>query len=701
MSSERRDTLLCALALAVLVLAVFAPSLSAALVNWDDEPGIARNHAFRGLDGAALRWMFTTHTLGHFQPLSWLSLSIDHALWGLARGLDAPQAGRWHATSVALHLAVTLAFLGLARDVLALALPRAGARARLVAAGVAAALFAVHPLRAESVAWLTERRDVLSGLFLVLAVRAALRAVRSEPAPGVARTGTALAALAAAAIAAALALAALDLAAEPGLALREHGAALLAAAALAWVASAALGARATGLRARGAFAAACALALLSLCAKAWGIVLPALLLVLDLTLLGRIETPARARRGARVLALVGEKAPFVALGIVFARLAGWAQASEPGTMAGLGSHTLLERLTQAAYGLVWYPWKTLAPSGLVAFVELPAQVRASEPRFALALALVAAAVLALALLRDRARPALAAALAYAVLVSPVLGLAQSGAQLVADRYSYLAGLPLVLLVCGGGLALALRRPGSARALVAIAVLAIFALAFAGQRQVRVWRDSRTLWSHALAVDPRNGFAAAKLAQALVLEGQPDAAELERAEQLLRDAPRPADPVWHASVAQTQLALARARPAERAARLAQALAAAGRVLELQAGRVEPESRLVLGTVLLESNRAAEAVPQFEAFVAARPAESVGWTNLGAALAAESRFGEAVAALERALALEPDYAKAWQFLAQARERTGDRAGAVAAWRRVLALWPQSAQARAHLAALGAPP
>lgn len=697
MSTARRDTLLAALALALLVVAVFAPTFAAGMVNWDDEPGIARNGAFRGLDAGALGWMFTTPTLGHYQPLSWLSLALDHALWGLSHGLDAPEIGRWHATSVALHLATALAFLGLARDVLALALPRAGERARLLAAWLAAALFAVHPLRAESVAWLTERRDVLSGLFFVLALRAGLRAARCEASPARASTGAALGALGLAAAAAGTALAALDLHGSDGLAFAPWGGALLALALAAWIASALLGARATGVAARGAYAAMCALALVSLLAKAWGMVLPAVLVVLDVFLLARL---GRERRGARALALVAEKAPLWALSLVFARLAAWAQGAQPGTMSDLGSHTLAERALQAAHGLVWYPLKTLAPTDLVAFVELPGEVRAGDARFALALVALAVVALALFALRRRAPALVAAALAYAVIVSPVLGLAQSGAQLVADRYSYLSGLPLVLAAGGAALALALRRPAWSRGVALAGVVAVGALAFAGRAQARTWHDSRTLWSHALAHDPSNTFAAAKLAQALLLEGDPEVADLARALALLEAAPRAVDPVWHATVAQAQLALARARPGERAERLAGARAAAERALALPSSASAVEARLVLGTVLLESGRAPEAAAEFEAFTVARPAEAVGWTNLGAARAAAGRYGEAVAALERATALDRDYAKAWQFLAQARERTGDRAGAAAAWREVQRLWPDSAQAAARLRALGGP-
>jgi hypothetical protein len=164
-------------ALVVLVTIVaFLPALGAGFVNWDDPENFLRNPAYRGLDGTHLRWMLSTFHMGVYIPLTWLTLAADHALWGMdPRG--------YHATSVLFHAGVALAFYFLSLRLLRLGVgPQArGGDLRLGAAAVAL-LFAVHPLRAESVAWVTERRDLVSGLLAVLCVIAYLRSAEREPA---------------------------------------------------------------------------------------------------------------------------------------------------------------------------------------------------------------------------------------------------------------------------------------------------------------------------------------------------------------------------------------------------------------------------------------------------------------------------------------------------------------------------------------
>src|SRR5580765_7586050 len=132
-------------ALVVLVFAAFAPALSGEFLQWDDEDNIALNHDFRGLDAAHLEWMFTTDRMGPYQPLAWVSLGIDHALYGLGGPEVYPEALDYHRTSVAIHALAAVAFFFLAKRLL---------RAPF-AAFVAAAFFAIHPLRVESVAWVT------------------------------------------------------------------------------------------------------------------------------------------------------------------------------------------------------------------------------------------------------------------------------------------------------------------------------------------------------------------------------------------------------------------------------------------------------------------------------------------------------------------------------------------------------------------
>lgn len=145
-----------AAAAAVLAAAALAPALRNGFVNWDDRAAILDNPALRGLTWEHLRWMATAFHLGHWQPLSWLSLAADFALWG-------PRPLGVHLTALLLHaLNAALACLLAARLLRAAGLTEGRAAS---AAFWTAALFAVHPLRVESVAWATERRDVLSGAF--------------------------------------------------------------------------------------------------------------------------------------------------------------------------------------------------------------------------------------------------------------------------------------------------------------------------------------------------------------------------------------------------------------------------------------------------------------------------------------------------------------------------------------------------------
>jgi protein O-mannosyl-transferase len=161
-ATERRWRAGVALVLAVVTLAVFMPALDAEFVDWDDHVNLVQNTAYRGISWAHLRWMATTTLMGHYIPLTWLSFGVDYVVWGMdPRG--------YHFTNVVLHMGSVLTFFAVALRLLHRAMAL-GAGARLLGAATAALFFAVHPLRAESVAWVTERRDVLSGLFFLLTI---------------------------------------------------------------------------------------------------------------------------------------------------------------------------------------------------------------------------------------------------------------------------------------------------------------------------------------------------------------------------------------------------------------------------------------------------------------------------------------------------------------------------------------------------
>src|SRR5437899_1623858 len=156
-------------AVVLAVVAVFAIGLRNEFVQWDDQANLAQNPYFRGLGPAQLAWMFTTTLMGHYIPVTWLTFGLDYVMWGM-------QPAGYHFTNLVLHAANAVLVYWITRRLLAVARPGASPTALRAGAAVAALFFAVHPLRAESVAWATERRDVLSGLLFLTSVLTYLRA---------------------------------------------------------------------------------------------------------------------------------------------------------------------------------------------------------------------------------------------------------------------------------------------------------------------------------------------------------------------------------------------------------------------------------------------------------------------------------------------------------------------------------------------
>jgi protein O-mannosyl-transferase len=157
--------LVIALLLAVVSAVPFVPSLDGEFLNWDDDYNFVRNEDFRGLGWPQIRWMFTTTLMGHYIPLTWLSLGLNYMLGGMS-------PWGYHLGNILLHSANTALFYVVARRLIALSMPETPTAALTLGAAFAALSFSVHPLRVESVAWITERRDVLSTFFFLIAVLA-------------------------------------------------------------------------------------------------------------------------------------------------------------------------------------------------------------------------------------------------------------------------------------------------------------------------------------------------------------------------------------------------------------------------------------------------------------------------------------------------------------------------------------------------
>jgi len=158
--------------IALVTFVPFLPTLDNQFVNWDDDDNLVDNPHYRGLGWTYLRWMWTTSHLGHYAPLTWMTFGLDYLVWGL-------KPVGYHLSNLLLHAANAAVFYLVARRILGSALPGPRERGNVglaLSAAFAALLFAIHPLRVESVAWATERRDVLSGLFYLLTLLAYLRA---------------------------------------------------------------------------------------------------------------------------------------------------------------------------------------------------------------------------------------------------------------------------------------------------------------------------------------------------------------------------------------------------------------------------------------------------------------------------------------------------------------------------------------------
>ncbi len=179
-------TIAIALALAVVTTVAYLPARRASFLNWDDDVMVTNNQEVRTFSWESVRWAFTTSRFGNPMPLTWLSHMLDYRLYGMdARG--------HHATSVALHVANTvLVFF------VFLALTGACWRSAVVAA-----LFGLHPLHVEPVAWIAERKEVLSAFFFLLTLAAYARWTRGSgrgrgnPAASIGRSASGLAVVAA------------------------------------------------------------------------------------------------------------------------------------------------------------------------------------------------------------------------------------------------------------------------------------------------------------------------------------------------------------------------------------------------------------------------------------------------------------------------------------------------------------------------
>jgi hypothetical protein len=163
----------------LIAIAAFIPALDNGYVDWDDRRNFVANPHFGGLGGAQVKWAWSTFWLGVYQPMAWLLLEVQYAFWGL-------DPHGYHLTSLLLHATNTVVLYVLTMTLLARCRPDSFLKSPgtcSLGAGLATALYAVHPLRVEAVAWASCQPYLPCTLFSMLAVLAYLRAFGMDSSP--------------------------------------------------------------------------------------------------------------------------------------------------------------------------------------------------------------------------------------------------------------------------------------------------------------------------------------------------------------------------------------------------------------------------------------------------------------------------------------------------------------------------------------
>jgi protein O-mannosyl-transferase len=581
-----------ALLLMVATVALYWPVTGYDFINIDDPEYVGLNpHVVGGLTWASVGWAFTTQWAGLWHPLTWISHMLDCECFGLHPG--------WHhLTSLLLHAANTALLFVVLRTM-------TGALWR---SAVVAALFALHPLHVESVAWVAERKDVLSTTFALVtllayhryttSLRRNVEASRQAPVVPGTNAGTE----------------------DP-----VHVSRFSSGPLLFYLLS--------------LFLFAC-----GLMSKPMTVTLPLVLLLLDYWPLNRM---GNAGAGAEphvprwtLLRLLVEKLPFVVLAFLTCLIT----LQSGGRFGALPSTTavpIAARLANATLCYAGYLAQACWPRNLVVYYPLPATF--SVWGVAGAATLLTGISVAAFCLGRRWPFVIVGWLWYLVTLLPVIGLIQLANYSHADRYTY---VPLIGVFIGltwsVGEVLRHRGDRAVSYFAAAAGVVLLLCLVCARRQIGYWRESETLLRHALEVSEDNWFAHNKLGYAICKKGQTD------------------EGIRHYQAA---IGL---KPdyTEAHSNLGAALNFKGQIDEairaFQAAiRLEPnmpDLHTCLAYVLGKKGQVEESIREYREALRLRPGFPEPHNTLGTALYGNGQIDEAIGQYEAAIRLKPDYADA---------------------------------------------
>jgi protein O-mannosyl-transferase len=519
------------ISLAVLTWVVFGQLLQYDFINYDDPRYVYENtNITNGLTIGGIAWAFTHIHSMNWHPLTTISHMLDCQLYGL-------KPGAHHFTNVLLHSIVAILLL--------LVLQRMtggpSGTGSIWRSAFVAAVFAIHPLRVESVAWIAERKDVLSGVFFMLTLLTYLRYVRV---PSIGRYLTVLFMFA-----------------------------------------------------------------LGLMCKPMLVTLPFVLLVLDYWPLKRVRSQNSELRSQRnLLVLVVEKLPLVALSVVSSVVTFAAQRGAVGWTEQL---PVLARINNAVVTYAAYMWQMLWPVKLAVFYPHP-ESRLPLWEIILCLLLLIGITAAAVVLRKSRPYFITGWLWYLGMLVPVIGLVQVGWQGRADRYTYLPQIGLYIAITWGIADVTAAWRWQREILAAGTAVVVGLLSWRASVQASYWRDSETLFTHALAVTSNNDVAQNNLGIVFLQKGN-----LDEAISLLQAAVdlRPDNSPAHENLAKALL---------QKGQVTDALVHYRRLLELQPDNIEVHN--IVGTVLIQQGQAREAVEEWQKVLAIQPDNGNAMSNL---------------------------------------------------------------------------
>jgi Flp pilus assembly protein TadD len=514
---------------------------------WDDPLYVTANFYIQtGFHWDSIRWAFTTNHGATWLPLTWLSYMLDYQLYGLS-------PGGYHLTNLFWHLLNCLLLFRILQSMTRENWP----------SFFVAILFAIHPLRVESVAWVTERKDVLSAFFWLLTTWLYLRYVRvpvlKNFIPVIVSMG------------------------------------------------------------------------LGLMAKPMLVTLPFALLLLDFWPLRRVQ----AYRSW--ISLLKEKIPLFVLALISAALTIWAQTSVI-TMFPWDSKPLPLRIENAVISYVGYLYKIFWPVGLSAFYPYP---DSGFPLWKLGLASITLGGLTWLAWRSRRRfpYVLIGWLWFVGTLVPVIGIVQVAGHALADRFTYIPSIGIFIIIAWGIRDSISLRPPYRWGLVLACTSAVIVLSALCHIQVQHWRNSITLFQHALSVQEDNSLAHACLGAAFLQQGNPELAEkhLTRALEINPNYPEALNDLG-------MILLDKGMYREAVTRFSQALT-------LHPNYAEAHNNL--GLTLTRVNRFPEAIEHYKIAIALDPMFPKAINNLGAALAQQGRLEDAKPYFLQALTIQPSY------------------------------------------------